>query len=375
MEPCLKASQGDHHYLKYKSDMEGHQQENNGTSSLPIVGIAIFGLGRIGTIHLDNVRRNPRTHVYYCIEESNERINFVRKKWNLLEPETLFLNPNEHDIAFNDPRVNAVLICTPTFTHESLVIKSLESGKAVFCEKPLSLENEGIERCLEVAKKHSLPLLCAFNRRFDPGFRELKLRVNSAEIGKIQVVKMCSRDSPKPSINYLKISGGIFHDCAVHDIDYICWILGEYPVSISSVAHANFDDVRELGDYDTVGIMMKFPTGILAMIDLSRQAVYGYDQRVEIFGSKGMLTSGERRPTGIKLHNVKGTTAVPIYFSFPSRYQEAYLLEMEHFLNVVQGIEKCEISVESILAVSKIATACEIAAKTGDTVPLHWGIK
>ncbi|GIY11876.1 inositol 2-dehydrogenase, partial [Caerostris extrusa] len=268
--------------------------------------------------------------------------------------------------------IDAVLVCTPTFTHEEIVMKSLESGKAVFCEKPLALNDEGIERCLNAAKKYQKPLLCAFNRRFDPGLRSLKDRIDAGEIGTVKVVKTCSRDSPKPSIDYLKISGGIFHDCAVHDIDLICWVLGEYPVSVSSFAHAHFEDIKDLGDQDTVCIIMKFPSGALATIDLSRHAVYGYDQRVEVFGSDGMLTCGEQRPTGVQAHNVKGKTAVPIFFSFASRYQESYANEMEHFLSVVQGTEDCDVTGESILAVSKIASACEESVHKGKVVTLDW---
>ncbi|KFM78285.1 putative oxidoreductase yrbE, partial [Stegodyphus mimosarum] len=178
--------------------MEGIQKKRHLSDVAPVVGIAVFGLGRIGTIHLDNLRRNPRAHIMYCVEESEERVNFVRNKWRLLEPETTFLKPSEQDTIFKDKRVDAVLVCTPTFTHEELVLKSLETGKAVFCEKPLALDDEGIERCIEASKKYSKPLLTAFNRRFDLGLRCLKSRVDSGEIGKVQVVKTCSRDSPKP---------------------------------------------------------------------------------------------------------------------------------------------------------------------------------
>ncbi|GFT58446.1 GFO_IDH_MocA domain-containing protein, partial [Nephila pilipes] len=127
METCVEASYGDHHYLKYKAEMEGIQAKNNVVSSLPDVGIAIFGLGRIGTIHLDNLRRNSRANIIYCVEESSERVNYVRNKWKLFEPETTFLKPSEKDTVFKDKRIDAVLICTPTFIHEEICMKSLES--------------------------------------------------------------------------------------------------------------------------------------------------------------------------------------------------------------------------------------------------------
>ncbi|KAG8178800.1 hypothetical protein JTE90_024662 [Oedothorax gibbosus] len=369
MATSIEASYGDHQYMKYIKDLDGISHGNKTTKN--VFGIAIFGLGRIGTIHLENVWKSPRANILYCIDESTERTDFAQNKWDL-KGHTVFLKPSEQDRVFQDRRMDLVIVCTPTFTHESIVLKALESGKAVFCEKPLSLNDEGIAKCLEAAKKNGKPLFCAFNRRFDPGFRSLKDRVDSGEIGKAQVIKTCSRDSPKPSTEYLKISGGIFHDCAVHDIDYICWVLGEYPVSVSAYAHSYFEDIRALEDHDTVAIMMKFPSGAIATIDLSRYAVYGYDQRVEIFGPKGMLTCGEQRPTGVRSHSGKGTTAVPIYYSFVSKYQESYDIEMEHFLNVLQGTEESEITGDSILSVSKIASACEESARSGKTVSLTW---
>ncbi|CAL1290797.1 unnamed protein product [Larinioides sclopetarius] len=340
--------------------------------SLPEVRFAIFGLGRIGTIHLNNLRNNSRARILYCVEESEEATNFVKKKWRLEETGTSFIKPSQKDKVFQDERVDAVLVCTPTFAHEELVMKSLESGKAVFCEKPLALNYEGIKQCINAAEKYQRPLMCAFNRRFDSGLRSLKERVDSGEIGKLQMVKTCSRDHPKPPVEYLKISGGIFHDCAVHDIDYICWILGEFPVSVSSFAQNNFEDIKAIGDFDTVSIMMKFPSGALAVVDLCRHAVYGYDQRVEVFGSNGMLTNGDERPNELKAHTAKGTTSVPIFGAFSARYRESYQNEMEHFINVVQGIEECGVAGSSILAVSKIASALEESARQGKTVTLDW---
>lgn len=337
------------------------------------VEIALFGLGRIGTIHLENLLSNPQIKVHYCVEQCPERSNFVKNRWRLYDTE--FVEPSEDQQVLDDPRVDAVVVCTPTGTHESLVLRSLHAGKAVLCEKPLAFSYEGIQKCYEAARDANKPLLCAFNRRFDPGFRSIKQRVLEGEVGKVHVVKTCSRDSPLPSIEYLKTSGGMFHDSTVHDIDLICWIMGEYPISVSAQAHAFIPAVEEIGDYDTIAVVLKFPSGSLGVIDMSRNSVYGYDQRLEVFGPKGMLTCGDVRPTSVQRHSTIGSTAVPICFSFASRYHESYLSEINHFVSSVLGHAKIEISGEDTLANSRIASACDESAKTNRVVQINWDKK
>ncbi|XP_076315899.1 putative oxidoreductase YrbE [Tachypleus tridentatus] len=139
------------------------------------------------------------------------------------------------------------------------------------------------------------------------------------------------------------MSGGLFHDCAIHDIDLICWILGELPTSVYAHSHAFNSLFKDIDDFDTAGIVMNFPSGVISLTDLSRSAVYGYDQRIEVFGSKGMLNSGNIRPTGVVSHCSNGSTAVPICYSFASRYNDAYSFEIEHFLDTVQDLGKTEV--------------------------------
>jgi len=229
-----------------------------------------------------------------------------------------------------------------------------------------------MKECYDLANKKGMPLLCAFNRRYDPTFNQIRDRIKSGEIGQVHVIKSCSRDSPVPSIEYLKTSGGIFHDCAVHDIDLICWMLGEYPTSVSSQANTFIPEIKEIDDFDTVVITMKFPSGALATIDLSRSSTYGYDQRIEVFGQTGMLTANEYRPTHVVAHNNKGTTQVPICYSFASRYFEAYTHEMELFLKAIRGETEIDIKDYQTLAVQRIASACEESARTGKVVEVKY---
>ncbi len=178
--------------------------------------------------------------------------------------------------------MDAVIVTTPTNHHEFYVRKSLTAGKAVFCEKPVAPNLKAIAEVYDLAEKVKRPLFCAFNRRFDSGMSNLRSQVKKGKIGQIYQVNTTSRDSPFPSIEYLKISCGIFHDCAVHDIDMVCWIIEEEPCGVFAQGSAFDPAIKEIGDVDTVSIILKFPSGVLATIDLNRHSKYGYDQRLEV---------------------------------------------------------------------------------------------
>eukprot|EP00090_Calanus_glacialis_P029151 TRINITY_DN46780_c0_g1_i1.p1 TRINITY_DN46780_c0_g1~~TRINITY_DN46780_c0_g1_i1.p1 ORF type:complete len:423 (+),score=101.34 TRINITY_DN46780_c0_g1_i1:92-1270(+) len=349
-------------YTKYISSQAG-------VSTSP-VSLALFGLGRAGSIHLSNILASPRVNLKYIVEEDQSRWEPSKIRWNLTN--TTFIHPNDVAQVYADPDLHACLIATPTFTHEGFIIGSLEGGKAVFSEKPISQEPSGTARCYQKADSVGKPLFCAFNRRFDPSFGNVRDRVRAGDLGHVHMIKTTSRDSPLPSIAYLKISGGIFHDCAVHDIDMITWILGEYPTEVFSAANSHIPEIKAIDDWDNVAITMKFPSGTLATVDLSRFANYGYDQRLEVFGPKGMLHVKNETPNKTVFSDSCGSSEVPMYYSFPSRHADGYMRELDHFLDVVQG--KCEMSVTDRMtsAVSKIADACEESAKTARAVQLSW---
>lgn len=219
--------------------------------------------------------------------------------------------------------------------------------------------------CYEDAEKAGVPLFCAFNRRFDASHATVQKSVRDGEIGQLQMVKVCSRDSPVPSDAYLKISGGIYHDCAVHDIDMMLWIANEYPIEVFSHAHAFKASIREMGDVDTVSISLKFASGMIGQIDLSRYAAYGYDQRVEVFGAQGMLQSENQNKTSVRKCLTQAISKETLKYSFPQRYPEAYAAELEHFINIMNGSEQPLIKKQDVYMVSLIASACEESHKTG----------
>ncbi|OQR73395.1 putative oxidoreductase YrbE-like [Tropilaelaps mercedesae] len=315
-----------------------------------------------------------RSHLYYIVEDSSERRRSVEARYRHKLPDAHFIDSTDCAKLLSDKNVQAVLVCTPTFTHKEIVCKALAAGKHVFCEKPIAQSNESVRECYEQAKLHGVNLFCAFNRRYDPGLRKIKNSLMNGELGDVFLVKTTSRDSPIPSLDYLRTSGGIFHDCAVHDIDVVCWLLGEKPVRVQVFGSLLSPALQELHDkdFDTVVICFHFASGKLAIIDLSRNACYGYDQRCEVFGSKGMLQNANHRPNGVFKWTPEASSQDPILYSFASRYQESYETELDYFLNLVSGRAEMEISQDHVLAVTRIASACEKSAKTGVVVELEW---
>ncbi|XP_067006618.2 uncharacterized oxidoreductase YrbE [Anabrus simplex] len=337
----------------------------------PVV-VALFGVGRAGQIHLNNLINHHHVKIAYIVDDVESKWSSLKAYWNLTD--TTFLSSKQSDKVFSDERVVAVIVASPTYTHEEIVRKALESRKAVFCEKPIAEDIATTKKLYELADKVGKPLFCAFNRRFDPAYSNLRKDVHKGKVGHVHTIKICARDSPLPTVSYIRTSGGIFHDCAIHDIDMMCWILGELPNKVFAMANANIPEMAEINDFDTIAMVLNFPSGTIGMIDISRNACYGYDQRIEVFGPRGMLQcNGENPMCGYDSYlGSGGQTKTPIYYSFPSRYKIAYSREMAHFFNIVEGKEKISILGRETLAASKIASAMEESARTGKYVELQW---
>ncbi|XP_067951004.1 myo-inositol 2-dehydrogenase-like [Watersipora subatra] len=332
------------------------------------LGVAIFGLGRAGQIHIKNVVQNYKLELLYAIDLRLDHTKSLLEQYH--QPQCQALSPADQDIALNDKKLDFVLVSTPTFEHEEIVLAAARAGKAIFCEKPIAATDEAIENCYNVAAENGVALFCSFNRRYDPSLRQM--HKSRDQIGQIQMVKSCARDAPFPPMEYLKISGGVFHDCLVHDIDLICWMMGDYPVQVFASAHAFCEEIKAMNDVDTVAAVMKFKSGTVAVIDTSRDAVYGYDQRIELFGSKGMLLNQNQRPNNLVRESEQGMTSGRIYNSFNDRYEDSYIQALEHFCRVVRGEEEMEITKENTLNISKIADALERSSRTGQQIDMTY---
>lgn len=310
---------------------------------------------------------NPNLKLKYIVEMD------VEKAKQLVEDNDLnatVLSPSEADTVYQDPQVDGVVICTPTFSHEEYVRAALKHGKGVFCEKPIAGSLEETWACYDEARKAGKPLLCSFNRRFDPGLVQVREKVKGGDVGKVLTIHTIARDHPLPPAEYLRISGGMFHDCGCHDIDLVCWVLGEYPVSVTAEAHGNLPVSKEMNDVDEVIILMRFPSNILASIDLSRNSSYGYDQRIEVLGLEGMVRNENTQATGLEFGNKSGILKEPYLYSFPQRYRESYTNAMQHFADVLKGDVECSVTGNEALAVSIIATACEDSHRQGKKIHL-----
>ncbi|XP_056644563.1 myo-inositol 2-dehydrogenase-like [Diorhabda sublineata] len=336
-------------------------------------GVAIFGIGRAGSIHLINLAENRRVDILYIVDDDVNKLDKIKNYYKRSLDKTVFLQSKDQQQVFEDTGVDFIVCASPTFTHENIVKNALQNKKAIFCEKPISESIVQSKALFELSEKVQRILFSAFNRRFDDSYNTIKKKVMRGDIGRVLTVKVCSRDGCPPPLDYLKTSGGIFHDCAVHDIDQVISVLGEYPTKVSVFAEANIPEIAAIDDADTVNIIMSFESGTLAMIDLSRQCIFGYDQRLEVFGEKGMIKAENKSPmSNLEEYQPGVTKKSPIYYSFASRYQEAYRKEMDHFMNVLEGKEELIITKKDLLAVSKIAAACEKSWRTGQVVFLTW---
>ncbi len=290
--------------------------------------VALIGLGRAGRFQLESIRSNPGVSLIHVVDTDAQRAKEVADEFDCECSSSM-------EEAIADSTVDAVIVATPTGEHFSQIVAALEAGKAVFTEKPLGNGLEEIDTCFQLANEKKLPLFVGFNRRFDPSHSSLAQSVHRGEIGTPQLVRITSRDSPLPSMDYIKTSHGIFHDCIVHDLDMVRYIAREDPIEVYSIGSNFIPEIQAIDDLDNVLVSLRFASGLLASIDVNRFACYGYDQRIETFGDKGMVQSENRYPRSTVLASEAGVARPPIEFSFPTRYREAYRFELEAFRRCV----------------------------------------
>ena len=330
------------------------------------LGLVLFGAGRAGTIHLNNVARNRRIDLLYVVEDDIAKAEKALESTGIATAKVVDSRCTED--VLSDSAVQFVIVATPTHTHEKIVRAALHAKKGVFCEKPIAKSIDAVVQIYDEAARVGKPLFCAFQRRFDPNFVDVRDRMRKGEIGKLHVIKTCSRDSPSPSIEYVRTSGGFFVDSSVHDIDLVCWIVGELPITIQAQAHAFRRDIADAGDVDTIAIVMKFPSGVIAQIDMSRYSSYGYDQRIEVHGDKGMIIAANAKRSTVTRFSPLGECSDVLLHSFPQRYQYAYENELDHFVDVMLGEKELISTKKDAVAVMKIAKICEESYQTSKVI-------
>lgn len=293
--------------------------------------LGVIGTGRIGKVHIATlVQSVPQAEVVSVADIDLNSAKQVAEKFGI---DSVTDQP-ERVIANND--IDAIVICSSTDTHAHYVMQAAKAGKHIFCEKPVDLSISVIQDTIDAASKAGVKFMPGFNRRFDPNFMKLKQLVSEGEVGDPHILKITSRDPAPPPAEYSAVSGGMFMDMTIHDFDMARFMIGSEIVEVFAKAAVLVDpELGKAGDVDTAVITLTFASGAIGVIDNSRKAVYGYDQRVEVFGSKGMCCADNNYPDNHHLYNETGVhCSLPLNF-FMDRYTEAYANEMKAFCNAV----------------------------------------
>lgn len=298
-----------------------------------MIRIAVLGCGRIGAMHALNIAAHPRATLAAVFDINAAAATAVAAKTGAKVLDSVAA-------VLADADVDAVLIATATDTHADILEACVAAGKPVLCEKPIDLSLARVNACAAKIAGSAVPIQLGFVRRFDPGHRAVRKAIEAGDLGEVHQVTITSRDPGLAPEGYLQVSGGIFRDMTIHDFDMARFILGEEPVEVSATASRLVDPalMERLGDYDTLVVTMKTASGKQAIITNSRRATYGYDQRVEALGSKGMAISENRRPHGMTLHTADFTDrAEPLLNFFIERYREAFDAEIDAFVDAIEN--------------------------------------
>tara|TARA_R110002124_G_scaffold1797_19_gene11641 strand:+ start:14484 stop:15479 length:996 start_codon:yes stop_codon:yes gene_type:complete len=329
-----------------------------------MVNIAVLGAGRIGKIHAASVAANPQAKLVAVADPFADAAQQVAKAHGAEA-----MTDAMAAIARTD--VDAIVIGTPTDTHVGFMLKAIELGKAVLCEKPIDLDIAKSEAAAAEVKAKGGQVMLAFNRRFDRTFAEIRRAIDAGRIGEVRQVIITSRDPGMPPPAYVKTSGGIFRDMTIHDLDMARWLLGEEPVLVTAMGSRLIDaaQLAPYEDYDTVMVVLQTASGKQAHINNCREAVYGYDQRVEVLGATGMLTQDNLRPTTMRVTTADATDArEPLLNFFLERYAQAYRAEMDAFIDAIEGGKPMPTTVHDGVMALRLAECAVESARTGRAV-------
>jgi len=328
--------------------------------------VGVLGVGRIGKIHIENLAsRIAGTEVVALADVIPEELAAVSAKFDI--PQSF---PDYRQV-LDLPDVDAVAVCTPTNTHAQIVLDAAAQGKHIFCEKPIELSLERIAAINAAVEKAGVNLMVGFNRRFDPNFLKVHETIKSGKIGTPHILRITSRDPAPPPQHYILASGGIFLDMTIHDFDMARYLMGSEVLEVYAKAHVLVDPVFEkAGDWDTAVVTLAFDSGALGTIDNSRKAVYGYDQRVEVFGSEGMVTVKNNTPDSHLRFDRSGAHAsLPLNF-FMDRYADSYRNEMQAFVESIQLDKPAPVSGQDGLMAVVIGMAAGLSARENRPVRL-----
>lgn len=293
------------------------------------VRLGLLGAGRIGKVHARAIAANPGARLVAVADAFPEAAAALAASSGGAV--------RSIDAIMDASDIDAVLITTPTDLHAAMIERAARAGKAIFCEKPIDLDVARVRSCLAVVAETGAKLMVGFNRRFDPNFAEVRRQIDAGAIGSVEMISITSRDPGAPPADYIKRSGGIFRDMTIHDFDIARFLLGEEPATVYASASVLVDpQIGALGDYDSASIVLTTRSGRIAQISNSRRASYGYDQRIEVHGSRGLVSADNLRATNVEVAGADGYRREPLLNFFMTRYTEAYRAEIEAFVAVVE---------------------------------------
>lgn len=328
------------------------------------INVGVIGLGRIGKIHIKNLVQLEGVSVQMATDPDPSAQQFAR---DLGVPN---VGPAYQQI-FDDPTIDAVIICSPTDTHFDCIEKAAAAGKHIFCEKPLDMTVEAIQKIQSIVEKAGVKLQVGFNRRFDVHFAKIRDLVAAGKVGETHILKITSRDPGPPPISYIERSGGLFLDMTIHDFDMARFIVGSEVKEVYAIGKVRVDPaIGEAGDVDTAIVNLTFEDGTIATIDNSRKANYGYDQRLEIFGSEGMAHIENQKPDSHILYNGDGAHQPPLLDFFLERYRDAYQREMQAFISAIKEGRAVPVDGKDALMATMIGLAAWRSVKENRPVSL-----
>ena len=296
------------------------------------IRVGVIGAGRIGRLHIEHLaQRIPEAELIAICSLNPSGAESLAEQFNVPKVMT------DYKTLLADPQIDAVLVTSSTDTHVEISQAAAKAGKHIFCEKPIAFDLEQIDETLAIVEAAGVKFQVGFNRRFDASFKRVREAVASGEIGEPHIIRITSRDPAPPPIEYVKVSGGIFLDMTIHDFDMARYLIADEVVEVYAAGGVRVDPkIGEAGDIDTTVITLRFQNGVIGTIDNSREAVYGYDQRVEVFGSKGMVTAANPPRDTVTFSGSEGSRAASPPYFFVERYQPAFLAELQAFFTCIQ---------------------------------------
>ena len=327
-----------------------------------MIKFALIGAGRIGKVHAKTIANHPKAKLAYIADAVTQSAQALADQYGAKVATV-------EDI-MKSKDVDAVLIGSPTSFHAEQIQAASNAGKAIMCEKPVSLSVDMIHETLKVVEKNKSTLMIGFNRRFDPNFAEVEARIRKGDVGDVELVTIISRDPGPPPMEYIKGSGGIFRDMMIHDFDLARFLVGEEFVVVNALGACLVDKaIGEAGDVDTAAVQMQTRSGKIAVITNSRRATYGYDQRMEVHGSRGMIHAKNVHNTTVEFLSEQGYRADPIQNFFLERYGAAYANELDAFITAVErGNLDPKPNGNDGLQAQKLADAATQSSKSGQPV-------